>query len=65
MTSRSISDTDSMLISSVSIDHLQNHFLPGSIGITYDMHYYLTPSATKPDHTTVIQIACVDYRFVI
>jgi len=52
-----------MLISAVSIDHLQNHFLPGSMGITYNMHYYITPSTTEPDRTTVTQIACVDYRF--
>ncbi|CAF0822484.1 unnamed protein product [Rotaria sordida] len=59
--SRSIPDTNAMLISSVSIDHLQNHFLPGSIGITKDMHYYITPSTTQPGYTTVIQIACVDF----
>jgi hypothetical protein len=53
-----------MLISAVSIDHLQNHFLPGSIGITHDMHYYITPSATHPGYTTVTHVACVDYRFV-
>jgi hypothetical protein len=63
ITSRSTSDTNAMLISAVSIDHLQNHFLPGSMGITYNMHYYITPSTTEPDRTTVTQIACVDYRF--
>ena len=51
-----------MLIGAVSIDHLQNHFLPGSIGVTKDMHYYITPSATQPGHTTVTQVACVDFR---
>jgi hypothetical protein len=29
------------------------------------MHYYITQSSTHPTHTTVTQIACVDYRFVI
>lgn len=51
-----------MLISAVSIDHLQNHFLPGSIGISKDMHYYITPSTTQPGYTTVTQVACVDFR---
>ena len=51
-----------MVISAVSIDHLQNHFLPGSIGITKDMHYYLTPSTTQPGYTTVIQLASIDFR---
>jgi len=51
-----------MLISAVSIDHLQNHFLPGSIGNTKDMHYYITPSTTQPGHVTVTQIASVDFR---
>ncbi|CAF0914319.1 unnamed protein product [Rotaria sp. Silwood1] len=59
--SRSIPDTNAMLISAVSIDHLQNHFLPGSIGITKDMHYYITPSTTQPGYTTVIQVACIDF----
>ncbi len=54
-----------MLISALSIDHLQNHFLPGSIGITYDMHYYIKPSTTQSGCTTVTQVACVDYGFVI
>nr|ACD37564.1 START domain containing protein [Adineta vaga] len=61
ITSRSVPDTTAMLISAVSIDHLQNHFLPGSIGITKDMHYYITPSTTQPGHTTVTQVACVDF----
>ncbi|CAF1630426.1 unnamed protein product [Rotaria magnacalcarata] len=59
--SRSIPDTNAMLISAVSIDHLQNHFLPGSIGVTKDMHYYITPSTTQPGYTTVIQVASVDF----
>jgi len=59
--SRSIPETNSMLISAVSIDHLQNHFLPGSIGITKDMHYYITPSTTQPGYTRVTQVACVDF----
>jgi hypothetical protein len=62
ITTRSILDTNAMLISAVSIDHLQNHFLPGSIGITKDMHYYVTPSTTQPGYTTVTQVACVDFR---
>ena len=53
---------NAMLISAVSIDHLQNHFLPGTIGITHDMHYYVTPSATQTGSTTVTQVASVDYR---
>ncbi|CAF3752259.1 unnamed protein product [Adineta steineri] len=61
ITSRSISDTTAMLIGAISIDHLQNHFLPGSIGITKDMHYYITPSTTQPGYTTVTQVACVDF----
>ncbi len=64
ITSRSSPDSNAILISSVSIDHLQNHFLPGSIGITHDMHYYITQSTTHPGHTIVTQIASVDYRFV-
>lgn len=51
-----------MLIGAISIDHLQNHFLPGSIGATKEMHYYITPSTTQPGYTTVIQVACVDFR---
>jgi hypothetical protein len=54
--------TNAMLISAISIDHLQNHFLPGTIGITHDMHYYVTPSATHTGSTTVTQVASVDYR---
>jgi hypothetical protein len=65
ITSRSAPNANAMLINAVSIDHLQNHFLPGSIGITYDMHYYIKPSTTQPDCTTVTQVACVDYGFVI
>ncbi|UJR16046.1 hypothetical protein I4U23_002960 [Adineta vaga] len=61
ITSRSASDANAMLISAISIDHLQNHFLPGSMGITYKMHYYITPSPTQPGRTTVTQIACVDF----
>ncbi|CAF3726833.1 unnamed protein product [Adineta steineri] len=61
ITSRSASDANAMLISAVSIDHLQNHFLPGSMGSTYNMHYYITPSSVQPGRTTVTQIACVDY----
>ncbi|CAF1315341.1 unnamed protein product [Adineta ricciae] len=61
ITSRSASNANAMLISAVSIDHLQNHFLPGSMGVTYNMHYYITPSPTQPGHTTVTQIACVDF----
>ncbi|CAF1318269.1 unnamed protein product [Adineta ricciae] len=61
ITSRSASNANAMLISAVSIDHLQNHFLPGSMGVTYNMHYYITPSLTQPGHTTVTQIACVDF----
>lgn len=53
-----------MLITSTSIDHLQNHFLPGSIGLTHQMHYYVSPSSTQSSHTTVTQVACVDYRLV-
>jgi hypothetical protein len=64
VTSRSVSDVNSILINSISIDHIQNHFLPGNTGITYDMYYYLTPSTTDPMNTTITQIACVDYRFV-
>lgn len=60
--SRSVPDANAMLISAVSIDHLQNHFLPGSIGNTKDMHYYITPSTTQPGHVTVTQIASVDFR---
>ncbi|CAF4540880.1 unnamed protein product [Rotaria sp. Silwood1] len=61
VTLRSVPDANAILISAVSIDHLQNHFLPGSIGVTYDMHYYIKPSTTRPGHTTVTQVACVDY----
>lgn len=55
------SDMNSIVISSLSIDHSQNHFLPGIVGLTYDMHYYITPTLHHPDHITVIQIASVDY----
>lgn len=63
--SRSSSDANAMLISAISIDHLQNHFLPGSIGQTHEMHYYLAPSTSQPGYTTVTQIACVDFRYSI
>nr|ACD37592.1 START domain containing protein [Philodina roseola] len=59
--SRSSPDANAMLISAISIDHLQNHFLPGSIGQTHEMHYYLAPSSSQPGYTTVTQIACVDF----
>ncbi|CAF1042968.1 unnamed protein product, partial [Didymodactylos carnosus] len=49
-----------ILISSISIDHLQNHFLPGSIGITHNSYFYLTPSTTQAGCTKVIHVASVD-----
>lgn len=58
-------EPNGIIIGAASIDHLQNHFLPGSIGINHHMHYYIKPSNTRSAHTTVTQIACVDYRFVI
>ncbi|CAF0777498.1 unnamed protein product [Rotaria sordida] len=61
VTLRSAPDANAILISAISIDHLQNHFLPGSIGVTYNMHYYLKPSTIQPGNTTVTQVACVDY----
>ena len=51
-----------MLISSVSIDHLQNHFLPGTIGSTSQMFFYVTPSANHPDATCVTQLVSIDFR---
>jgi hypothetical protein len=62
--SHSIPTNDAILISAISIDHLQNHFLPGSIGLTYQMHYYITSSHTHSGYTTVTQMACVDFRCV-
>lgn len=64
ITSNSDPNINSIVISSLSIDHSQNHFLPGIVGITYDMHYYITPSTHHSDQITVTQIASVDYRFV-
>ena len=66
VTSHSILDhPNAVLISSTSIDHLQNHFLPGSVGLTSEMSYYLIPSPNNPANTIITQFACVDYRFVV
>lgn len=56
-------DGNALLINSTSIDHLQNHFLPGNVGLTCEMSYYLTPSPNNSAHTIITQLACVDYRF--
>nr|ACF75508.1 START domain containing protein [Philodina roseola] len=52
---------NSVLISSTSIDHLQNHFLPGTIGLTNQMFFYVTPSSSHPDSTIVTQLVSVDF----
>ncbi|CAM4919413.1 unnamed protein product [Rotaria socialis] len=61
VTLRSAPDANAIIVGALSIDHLQNHFLPGGIGINYHKHYYIKPSSVHPNHTTVTQITCVDF----
>ncbi|CAF1012171.1 unnamed protein product [Rotaria magnacalcarata] len=61
VTLRSAPDANAIIVGVLSIDHLQNHFLPGGIGINYHKHYYIKPSNVHPNHTTVTQITCVDF----